>query len=706
MLVISLNIPLLFTEIIIKSIMRLSICIFINIIKIRIFVKYRNFMILSILLITSITLVIDINVDDTYTNFSENENNLTLSDHNSYTSHHIPNFDKNAQLITAVNDSNTFISIWNTTLPDNSLDNKTIRLPIHDLDARPCDVEVNWGDGNTETIDDCADNNQKTHTYDQPGMYNITIRGDIPIFRFGSIDGGPSQAVSVLKIIEIVQWGNLPIQRASFVNAENLVLTTTDAPEIIGDSLRYLFTNAGNLGNYSNLNSWDVSSITDMKELFRCYNGKSCIIGDQFNGNISSWDVSSVTIMSHMFAGMKNLKLDLNAWNVSSVTNMDYMFHSGFSLESSYVNISEWDVSSVTDMSYMFTTTNYFDFNISKWDVSSVTTMASMFATAYGFNQDIGDWNVSSVTDMRFMFNQAYLFNQDIGDWNVSSVTDMRFMFARSNFNQDISNWDVSSVTNMDYMFGSYFGSIDPEDPFHYQLPNYNQDMSTWNVSSVTSMQGMFMNNIHFNQSLDNWDVSSVTNMEKMFCNATSFDEDISTWNMSKVENMKNMFCSANTFSAPNYDKLLISLANQTLQDEVELNVNAYYSIDAYSARESIIENYNWTINDLGLFIPTETVTVTESTNNTETLTETVTSTNNQNTTITETEAGNENNTVTEISTLISTIMNTVGENNGNSTNTVIENNTPDLTSAFSNPNWLILVAAVGAAEIIRRRVS
>ena len=80
---------------------------------------------------------------------------------------------------------------------------------------------------------------------------------------------------------------------------------------------------------------------------------------------------------------------------------------------------------------------------------------------------------------------------------------------------------------------------------------------------------------------------------------------------------------------------------------------------------------------------------------------------NNQNTTLTETETGNGNNTITEASTLISTIINTVSENNGNSTNISNENNdTPDITSAFSNPNWLILVAAVGAAEIIRRRVS
>ena len=670
--------------------------------------KYRNFLILSVLLITSISLVIDTNVDNKATDLNTDEPTISLSEHSEYYPHHVPNFDKNAQLI-AANNNDTFISIWNTTLPG-TLDNKTIRLPIEDLDSRNCDVDVNWGDGNTTNITDCSDNNQKTHTYNKPGIYNITISGDVPIFQFGQ---RYSLTAASFRIIEIVQWGNLPIKDYSFYLANNLVLTTTDAPKIIGDNLKGLFFMATNLGNYSNLNSWDVSSVTDMSSLFRCqdynipnYGQINCYKGDHFNGNISLWNVSSVTNMEQLFKGSWKIGQNLNAWDVSSVTNMDGMFGSVYYTDDRQVNISEWDVSSVTTFSH-FSSVSDFNTDISKWNVSSVTHMDFMFASNDEFNQDIGDWDVSSVTTMSHTFSGAYLFDQDLGDWDVSSVTDMRYMFHRTPFNHDISDWDVSSVIHMEHMFGSSYGSIDPEDQYHYQMPRFNQNLSTWNVSSVTQMDGMFRNNIYFNQSLDNWDVSSVIDMQYMFCNATSFDKDISAWNMSKVENMNNMFCSANTFSTPNYDKLLISLANQTLKNEVELNVNAYYSIDAYSARETIIENYNWTINDLGLFIPTETVTVTESTNNTETLTETVTSTNNQNNTITETEAGNENNTVTEISTLISTIMNTVGENNGNSTDTLSENNnTPDLTSAFNNPSWLILVAAVGAAEIIRRRVS
>ena len=673
--------------------------------------KYRNFLILSILLITSINLVIDTSIDNKTTDLTENEIAPSLSVLNEI--NHVPDFEKNAQLI-ASNDNSTFISIWNTTYQGDE-NNDTIRLPIHDLDARNCVVNVNWGDGVNTTINDCDNDSQKTHTYDQPGVYNITISGDIPIFSFFP-DNFPGVTMQELRIIEIVQWGGLPITERSFAKTENLVLTTTDAPTIIGDDLNLLFYEAANLGNYSNLNSWDVSSVTNMRGMFLKASSFNSAIGNwdvssvtsmedmfaaanSFNSAIGNWDVSSVTNMDDMFTGAFSFEQDISQWDVSSVTNMRGMFSSGNGWNptdrmTQKLNISKWDVSAVTNMENMFYN-SLVDIDISDWDVSSVTNMRYMFANSTSFsNSNIGQWDVSAVTNMENMFYVATTFNQDISDWDVSSVTNMRMMFAWNHeFNQNISNWDVSSVTDMYFMFTRSY--------------KFNQNLNNWDVSSVTDMRYMFQENYNFNQSLSNWDVSSVTDMTRMFCNATSFNQDISAWDMSNVENMNNMFCSGNTFSTVNYDKLLISLANQTLQDNVIFDTNSYYSINAYNAREAIIENYNWTINDFGLNIPTETVTVTETTNNTETLTETVTSTNNQNTTLTETETGNGNNTITEISTLISTIMSTINENNGNSTNISNENNnTPDLTSAFSNPNWLILVAAVGAAEIIRRRVS
>ena len=51
--------------------------------------------------------------------------------------------------------------------------------------------------------------------------------------------------------------------------------------------------NASALTTYGEINTWDVSLITDMSNLF---NGKS-----EFNEDLSNWDVSSVMNMEYIF---------------------------------------------------------------------------------------------------------------------------------------------------------------------------------------------------------------------------------------------------------------------------------------------------------------------------------------------------------------------------------------------------------------------
>jgi surface protein len=177
---------------------------------------------------------------------------------------------------------------------------------------------------------------------------------------------------------------------------------------------------ASALGTYGEINTWNVSAITDMSRLFR---NKTT-----FNDDISNWDVSNVINMSKMFAGESGSMVfdqPIGSWNVSSVTNMEGMFYRA----------------------------SLFNQDISSWDVSSVTNMRYMFQGATSFNQDISSWVVISGEDMSFMFSGASSFNQDIGGWNTSSVTTMLQMFyLATSFNQDIGNWDVSNVTTMDYM--------------------------------------------------------------------------------------------------------------------------------------------------------------------------------------------------------------------------------------------------------------
>ncbi|NBR40695.1 MAG: BspA family leucine-rich repeat surface protein, partial [Alphaproteobacteria bacterium] len=53
------------------------------------------------------------------------------------------------------------------------------------------------------------------------------------------------------------------------------------------------------------------------------------LFGDKrtFNEDISHWDVSSVTDMSQMFVGAEVFNQDLGAWDVSNVTNTFGMFY-------------------------------------------------------------------------------------------------------------------------------------------------------------------------------------------------------------------------------------------------------------------------------------------------------------------------------------------------------------------------------------------
>jgi surface protein len=271
-------------------------------------------------------------------------------------------------------------------------------------------------------------------------------------------------------------------------------------------------------------------------------------------------------------------------WDVSNVTEMNGAFFEAFSFDGDLTN---WDVSSVTDMSFMFWKADAFNQDIGNWDVSNVTDMHRMFGAAFEFNQDVGNWDVSNVTNIEGMFGAAYEFNQDIGNWDVSNVTNMSAMFSSAfAFNQDIGNWDVSNVTNMLGLFR--------------RATWFNQDLSSWDVSNGTNMQAMFDGAETFNHDIGSWDVSNVTDMKWMFLDASSFDQDIGSWDVSNVLNMSQIFNNSN-LSTENYDAILNGWSALNLQPSVELGAVGINYCDGAQARQVIINNFGWDIDDAGL---------------------------------------------------------------------------------------------------------
>ena len=433
------------------------------------------------------------------------------------------------------------------------------------------DFAIDWGDNTTTEIATSDPNDADlTHTYTGAGTYEVSIYGVFPALYFNNTGDDMN------KIRTVKQWGD--IQWATMLNAfygcSHLDITDTDAPDLQNvTDMQGMFRGSGVTGRHTDLNSWNVSKVTDMNHMF---SGAS-----DFNQDISGWNVGNVTDMSAMFNVATNFDQDIGNWDVSNVTNMRAMFRSASNFNQ---DISNWDVSKVTDMNNMFFEASNFNQDIGGWTVSNVTNMAAMFNVATNFDQDIGDWDVSNVTNMTFMFDQASNFNQDISNWDVSNVTSMRVMFQRAvNFNQDISGWDVSNVTIMNHMF--------------YGATNFDQDISNWDVSNVTTMRAMFGEALNFDQDMGNWDVSKVTDMSEMFWEADNFNQDLGGWDISNVTDMTLML-NGSALSVANYGATLEGWASPNTPTGITLGADKLtYDCEGAVHRQTLMNTYGWTFN-------------------------------------------------------------------------------------------------------------
>jgi surface protein len=221
----------------------------------------------------------------------------------------------------------------------------------------------------------------------------------------------------------------------------------------------WISDNTAALATYGEINTWDVSAVTDMGELF--------LEKTTFNSNISNWDVSNVTDMNQMFRGAVSFNQPLNSWDVSNVTVMNSMFSSATSFNQP---IGGWTLSSLTDVNNMFSNADAFDQPLNAWDVSSVTNMNSMFSGADIFNQPLNSWDVSNVTTMSNMFKEATTFNQPLNNWDVSNVTNMGNMFSNADaFQQPLNLWTPNSLSG-EFGGGGFMGIKDESSAITYTL--------------------------------------------------------------------------------------------------------------------------------------------------------------------------------------------------------------------------------------------
>lgn len=198
------------------------------------------------------------------------------------------------------------------------------------------DCTVFWGDGNSDAISSYSDA-AWTHTYSATGAYTIRIAGTFSGIQFNN--GG-----DCLKLTEISRWGQMTLgttEGSYFYGCANLDVTAWDIPRLGSvTSLASAFRGCSSIASFNRVSDWDVSSVTDMSDMFNS--------ATTFNQDISAWATASVTDMSGMFSGASAFDQDLGSMDVSAVTTMANMFNGLTLTTSNYDGIlTGWEAQSV-----------------------------------------------------------------------------------------------------------------------------------------------------------------------------------------------------------------------------------------------------------------------------------------------------------------------------------------------------------------------
>ena len=428
-----------------------------------------------------------------------------------------------------------------------SFNNSTI---LYGLTSGSTDFKGNMSGWNVSAINNTTANNWKLFsgsTTAQPNLNNWTLSNATNIH--GLFDGSNNVTV------DINTWNGL----------QDYIITVAGRS---GTNKGHLFANA-------TLPTLTQPNITNYSELFA---GVDNIVDSGGNGNLDTWDMSSVTNISGLFTGALDLDANISAWSSTLQTGIDMSrladgANEGDGNDYLRLNLSDWDVSD-SNCSKMFANTGSMRGNLYNWNFSTSTNATEMFANAEFTLANVDGWNMSNLTlntnttmfkdasnirikglsNVTFPTNSNFFFkdansiiSEPLNNLSLTGATNINGFFkgvnvVSSDASANLDYLDISSVTSMDEMFanvGAMFGQWNNVTiPITTSITNMFQgstlgagaNFKNWDLQGRADLDGVLANAGTGNAPLmTGWDVSDVTSLANSFVGSSS-NIDISSW--------------------------------------------------------------------------------------------------------------------------------------------------------------------------------
>ena len=279
-----------------------------------------------------------------------------------------------------------FHTVWDTrNLSEGSSLSNQISLPL--ISNGTYKMLVDWGDGTNSQINTFDDVN-RTHTYQEPGLYEVKISGICNGFRFNNTG-------DKLKILEIKNWGVLKIiSDSSFFGCANLDVKTVDSPEIKTNDISSTFKDCVSFVGNNSINKWDVEEVEIADEVFT---------NSSINVSLESWKPKSANSLRALFknSGLSSKKYTrtISKWaevikenQVINNITVDLSDQSGMLFDKSAEIITK-DFESTLEVREFIESSQ----SIIVPNDTIIDTSISNFILSSGFWNDAGVWEDNSV---------------------------------------------------------------------------------------------------------------------------------------------------------------------------------------------------------------------------------------------------------------------------------------------------------------------